>query len=184
MSIPVNYTDPDQVDFVSPEVQTMREDWAIVESLLGGTRAMRLGREVWLPREEGEGLRNYEARLSRTYLFPAYADQIRRLIAKPFSRPVQLMGGDAPDALDELERSTDGTGRSLTATLAGFGFDCFDAVTYGLSHLLIDFPAETGSTGPPLFASRSGSSARALRRRWSNPARVNLERDSGRIPCP
>lgn len=146
-TLPVNVSDPSKVDFISPAVQEMHLDWELITALLGMTRAMREGRDKWLPREEKEERGAYEARLKRSYLFPAFCDQSKRLVAKPFSQPVQLLGGDVPEELSDLEENTDGLGRSLNATLSDFAFD---AITYGLSHLLIDFPSTDDESRAPL----------------------------------
>lgn len=146
-TIPTNTHDPDAIDFVSPEVVEMRKDWKLVEALLGGTRKMRDGREDWLPREDGESVKQYDARLARTYLFPAFCDQVKRMVAKPFSRPVELRGGELPRELESIEESTDGSGKTLTATIADVALD---AIAYGVSHVLVDFPSETGETLGPI----------------------------------
>lgn len=145
-TVPENCSDPDLIDFVSPAVQEMRKDWALVTALRG-TRSMREGETLWLSQEEGESDRNYQARLKRAYLFPAFYDQSKRLVAKPFSQPVQLKGGDVPESLADLEDNTDGLGRSLTATMSDFALD---AIQYGLSHLVIDFPATEDKSRAPI----------------------------------
>ncbi len=115
---------------------SMACDWQMIDDLLGGTRAMRAAGRRWLPQEEAESPRAYTVRLNRSFLYEAYADTLRRLRSKPFSRPVALKV-PLPDAIASLEGNIDGEGQTLTQ----FASSAFDsAANRGLVHILVDFP--------------------------------------------
>lgn len=109
--------------------------WDLIHDLLGGTIAMRQTGERWLPREPKELHEKYRIRLERSILFNGFKDTIRRLVAKPFSRPVTV--NNPPDRLEYFDDNVDRTGTDLTQ----FSREVFTSgLTYGLSHILVDFP--------------------------------------------
>lgn len=118
----------------------MREKWNLVHDLMGGTLAMRAAGERWLPREEKESAKKYNARLGRSFLFEGYADTVRKIAAKPFTQPVTIEANPELDSrLDPLVKTNaDKAGTSLTVFL----HDVFrDAVKYGIAHTLVEYPA-------------------------------------------
>lgn len=115
----------------------MASRWDLINDLLGGTLAMRGANTKWLPREEGESQRSYDSRLNRSFLYGAFADTIQKLSAKPFSKGIVVEEG-LPDALADIVNDADLNGRDLS-TFARQTFE--DAVTYGLAHILVDYPA-------------------------------------------
>jgi hypothetical protein len=124
----------------SPFYQRMAPRWALVKALLGGTEAMRAGREKWLPKHEEETHKGYERRLKQGFLFEALADAIERVVAKPFSKDVVVKGA-LPEGVDPIIDNADQRGRNLTQ----FAREVFeDGVSYGLSHILVDFPQGVG----------------------------------------
>lgn len=114
----------------------MAEKWELIHDLLGGTARMREVGKTRLPMEPREEARAYENRLDRSYLYGALSDTLDKIVAKPFSRPVTIRGAETP-VVEQL---------SVDATLRGADFTQFarelftDAVTHGLSHVLVDFP--------------------------------------------
>jgi hypothetical protein len=116
----------------------MSEKWELIGDLLGGTVAMRGAGEKWLPKESKENEIAYRARLQRSFLYPAFADTVNKLVSKPFAQPVVVEHSDAlPDVLQGIEEDTDLADTSLSA----FARDVFDtAVAYGLCHVLVDYP--------------------------------------------
>jgi hypothetical protein len=64
------------------------QGWLVVRTLGGGTQAMRDARDVFTPRTEKEVRRplDYEARLQRSTLFPAYAKTVAKLASLPFAK--------------------------------------------------------------------------------------------------
>ena len=113
---------------------SMVEKWDMLHDLIGGTFVMRAAREKWLPQETKEKHQKYEIRLGRSFLYNALKSTIKKLSSKPFTRAVTIRG-DLPDAL--LENNVDNAGTNLTQ----FARKAFEsAVTYGLTHILVDFP--------------------------------------------
>lgn len=126
----------DTVDIPSLGYTEMAARWPLLHDLLGGTTTMRAAGETWLHKETREKQAAYNARLSRSILFNKFKDTIEKLGEKPFSQPVTLLG-DAPEKLEVLEANVDRTGKSLTT----FAKELLkSAVTYGLTHVLVDFP--------------------------------------------
>lgn len=109
----------------------------LVEALMGGTESMREGTTQWLPKESQETDATYSNRLCRSFLFPAFSDTIDKTLARPFSRPVSLLGGDIPPVLADIEYNVDLRGRNLTT----FAREVFrDALTWGIAHVFTDAP--------------------------------------------
>lgn len=119
-----------------PAVDAMREDWAIVDPLMGGTRAMREVGEALLPKwpkEEGE---DYRKRISLSTLFPAYRETVKNNTGRVFAEPI-VLGDDVPPALVELTEDFDRQGNNLQV----WGKSFFtQALSHGLCHALADYP--------------------------------------------
>ena len=118
----------------------MAGHWELILDLMGGTRAMRAAGKKWLPQEKAEEFAQYNARLGRSILYGAFRDTVKRLSAKPFSQPVtvELKGEMESDFLKAINENADLQGRGLTQ-LARDVYE--DGVTFGLGHILVDFPA-------------------------------------------
>ena len=126
----------DTVDIPSLGYVEMSRRWALIHDLLGGTLTMRAASETWLKREKRERRVSYDARLSLSIVFNKFRDTIETVGEKPFSQPVKMMG-EAPEQLEVLEFNVDRTGKALTT----FAKEMLNsAVTYGLTHVLVDFP--------------------------------------------
>lgn len=131
------------VDVATPNAayRAMAEDWELIRDLLGGTRAMRLRGEKWLPREPGESREAYAIRLGRTVLFNGLQRTVQTLLGKPFARPVAVSGDVDPTIAGYLD-DVDLAGRNLTV----FARDVMQAaLTDGLTHILVDYP-EAGAS--------------------------------------
>lgn len=127
--------DEDGVDSTSVIYDVMAEKWELLHDLLGGTKTMRDAGTKWLPKEPEEEDPTYSLRLNRSVLFNAYKDTVEKLTNKPFSRPVTLMG-DLPETMSMMEDDVDRSGTNLTQ----FSGELFKAgITYGLTHILVDF---------------------------------------------
>lgn len=119
-----------------PAVDAMRQDWAIVAPLMGGTKAMRAAgksiTEQW-PDEDDE---SYRLRVGRSVLLPAYAETINNNTSRVFADPLQL-GDDVPEAIAELCADVDMGGNDINT----FCVDWFrTALSDGLCHVMIDYP--------------------------------------------
>lgn len=101
---------------------------------------MRAARETYLPKEPKEETPKYDLRLSRSFLYPGYANTVETLTSKPFSRPVTV-GDDLPIRLQPMLKNIDRQGSGLTQ----FAADVFQAgVDYGRTHIFIDYPDMRG----------------------------------------
>jgi hypothetical protein len=103
---------------------------------MSGTDAMQANAATYLPKFTKEDSRHYSIRVANSTLFGAYADTVKSITSKPFSKPVQVLG-ELPEQLEGIEDDTDGQGKSLQQLAK----DIFsDFVTYGLGHVLVDYP--------------------------------------------
>lgn len=126
----------------SQAYREMAVRWQLPEDLLGGTLAMRAAGKLWLPAEPKEKQPEYDRRLARSILFNAFTDGIEKLVAKPMARPVQVQDAEKlPESLKGIEKDADLQGDNLTQftrQLLKRGF------SFGLDHVLIDFPVTDG----------------------------------------
>lgn len=107
----------DRVDFLSPIQKKYQDEWDLFDDLCEGTPAMRKASTKWLLQNEGETNAKYEARLSRTVLYPGMSRAVRRAAGKPFVAPVNLTvpeGETVPDLAMEISKDVDRDGTSLT----------------------------------------------------------------------
>lgn len=127
----------------SPQVEAMETDWHLVESLAGGTKAMRAAGKTYLPTRPFESEEKYKERLSKATLFPAFSTTIDSMVGRVFAEPLQY-GDDIPQWIEqEVLYNVDLQGRDLHV----FSRDWFkEALTYGLSHCLVESPITEGIT--------------------------------------
>lgn len=105
-------------------------------ALMGGTKAMREAREKYLPKEEGESIAAYDARVARTFLFNAFAKTITDMTGKVFTKPV-VLNKDIPDVIQEYCKNIDLAGRNLNV----FAHDVlFDSLQVGIGYIFVDMP--------------------------------------------
>lgn len=124
----------------SPAVQKMAEDWSLIDALMGGTKAMRQAGKTYLPQWPAEDNQGYTTRLATATLFPAYSRTVSVLTGKPFSKPLTI-GEDVPSRLQTWLEDADLQGRNLHAFAADL---CTEALAYGLSGILVDYPQTSG----------------------------------------
>ena len=84
----------------------MLPNWKLVDTLNGGTRAMREAGGEYLPKEPGESHDAYTVRLSRTFLFPGLKRSIQALVGKVFSKPITV-AEDAPTEVTDWSEDID-----------------------------------------------------------------------------
>lgn len=123
----------------------------LIDALLGGTDAMRAAGKKYLPQWPGEDDKAHETRLDVATLFPAYQRTIEVLGSKPFSKPVTF-GKDVPEKIQTLCEDVDRQGRNLHAFLAEVGQE---ALGYGFSGILVDYPATKDEDGKPLYVTKA-----------------------------
>lgn len=120
----------------SRNYQEMTNRWHLPETLMGGTAAMRAAAQTYLPQDDKESEGAYTARLNRSFLLNAFARTVRSMTGKPFSKPIVLREGADP-RLAAIVEDIDREGRKLNL----FMEEVFrTAMTYGLSHILVDMP--------------------------------------------
>lgn len=119
-----------------PAVDAMRQDWAVVAPLMGGTAAMRAAGKALLPQYPAEEDDAYLARLKLSTLLPAYAETVNSMTSRVFAEPLQI-GDDVPPAVAELCDDVDLGGNSLSAWAVEY---FHKALSFGLCHALIDYP--------------------------------------------
>ena len=83
-----------------PVWESMRQRWALINALMGGTLTMRAWTTEFLPKETAESDDAYSDRLRRTFLFNGLESAIRSIVSKPFSRDVV---GDSSAGVLSLE---------------------------------------------------------------------------------
>jgi len=112
--------------------------YELVDTLGGGTDAMREAGTTYLPREPGETSENYTRRLERSVLFPAYTNAVVTNTAKIFRNGMEVE--NSTPLLDPFLNNIDeeGNGMQVFAQRA-----CEKAVDYGCSYILVDYPVVT-----------------------------------------
>ena len=124
----------------SSAINKMAVDWQLVCALLGGTRAMRMAGEAYLPKWPAEDADAYKCRLNTAVLFPAYSRTVETLTGKPFSKPVSIE--DADEQFEEWLNNIDLQGRNLHS----FAADQMElTIGYGLAGILVDVPTRDDS---------------------------------------
>lgn len=123
----------------SPEAQAMLEAAMRHRALYGGTKAMRKAGEKYLPKNEAEELKDYQARLDRSFLFNAYRKTVKDMSGKVFMQPVTLNEDNATVA--EWVDNIDLQGQHLTNFAQAVMRDGMQA---GISYILVDAPRREG----------------------------------------
>lgn len=120
-----------------PAYEAMLPDWQLVDALKGGTRAMREAGQAYLPKWPAEDAGDYKIRLQSAVLYPALAQTIENMVGRVFMRPI-VLGESVHEVIRQQTADFDLQGSRLDIVAAKW-FD--QALTYGLSHLLIDYPS-------------------------------------------
>lgn len=131
------------VDTPCRAYQEMSENWTLIDDLLAGSQAMRERSSEYLPMHDKEETKYYNARVARSTLFSAYADTVKTIVSKPFSKPLTVQG-DLPEPLADIAKDVDGQGTTLMQ-LARELFGLF--VNRGLAHILVDYPVTASEDG-------------------------------------
>lgn len=111
-------------------------NFELVDTLMGGTDSMRAAGEKYLPKEPNETNEAYQNRLNRSVLYNAYADTLKKLIGKPFSKPVNLKD-ETNELIKEWCENLDLCGNNITS----FAREIFSkGLNKGIVHVLVDYP--------------------------------------------
>ena len=110
-------------------------------ALMGGTTAMRQARTTYLPQFAKESKAAYDVRLAASWLFNGYRNTVKDMTGRVFSKPVEIVEGDA--RLEEWADNIDMQGRDLS-TFARQVFE--DALSGpGISYIMVDAPPRQGT---------------------------------------
>lgn len=126
-----------------PAVTEMREDWVIVDALMGGTKAMRKAGTKFLPKWPKEEQDAYTDRLKMSTLLPAYSETVLNMTGRVFAEPI-VLGENVPEQIRAYADNIDRQGNNLqvwSQTLFSGGLG------YGLHHVLVDYPQTAAPDG-------------------------------------
>lgn len=143
-----------EVNARSAAVTAMQPVWEVIESLLGGTPAMRAKGETFLPKQPREEADDYAYRIKVSTLFPAYRRTVSVMAGKPFSKeltlsadtPVEIAGKAEADGQAAIEGWADDIDRE-GVNLHTFAAEMFAESFYGLCGILVDTPKPITTDG-------------------------------------
>jgi len=141
----------------SPFVRTravidQMKGWEIMKAVVSGTDYLRENSETFLPLEPREDYSAYLARVNRAVFTPYTQRLIRAAAGLILRKPISITGD--PYWTEIFNKDVDGCGSDLDEYARRL-VTC--ALTYGHSHVLVDFPAPSNA--------RSLAEERALNRR-------------------
>lgn len=129
--------DPADPSTTSAAWDSMIEKWLRIETLLGGTDAMREAGQTYLPRHDQETDANYTDRLQSATLFNMLELTLDTLVGKPFSDPV-VFKDETPEPIAELGKDIDLQGSDISS----FCREWFrEGMAKAFAHVLVDFPS-------------------------------------------
>ena len=126
--------------------------WEIMKAVVSGTDYLRENSETFLPLEPREDYTAYLARVNRAVFTPYTQRLIRAAAGLILRKPISVTGD--PYWTEVFNKDVDGCGSDLDEYARRL-VTC--ALTYGHSHILVDFPAPSNA--------RSLAEERALNRR-------------------
>lgn len=130
------------VDSVAPDAAAMLPSFDLVDVLRGGTSAIRLAKQAYLPKFPLESDAGYDFRVKQSVLLPVYKETLARLVGRVFAKPLTL-DESTPERIVTLCENVDGENRNLHV----FARDVFEmALHYGVAHVLVDSAATTAMT--------------------------------------
>lgn len=134
MSAKKNPNDP---SVTSQAYDLMRPKWERINTLLGGTDAMRESGRVYLPQHARESNQNYADRLHSATLFNMLELTLDSLAGRAFSAPIQEKN-DVPQPISDMLDDVDLQGNDVT-TFARRWF--YEGMAKGFAHVLVDMPS-------------------------------------------
>ena len=121
-------------------VMDMVKGWEIMKAVTNGTEYLRDNSEAFLPLEPREDYTAYLSRVNRAVFSPYTQRLIRAATGLIMRKPITLIGD--PYWTDVFVKDVDGCGSDLDE-YARRVLIC--SLTYGQSHILVDYPAPTGA---------------------------------------
>lgn len=135
--------DPKSPATTSQAYDCMAPRWNVIETLLGGTEAMRAAGETYLPKHTEETQTGYDERVQAAVLLNMVEQTLDTLSGKPFCEPIKV-NEDVPAGIAETIL--------MDVDLQGNNLDVFarqwfrEGMAKALAHVLIDFPRPTPRT--------------------------------------
>lgn len=117
----------------------MSKDWAILDSVIGGTKAMRAAGQSVLPKHPQESESNYAIRLASAVLTPFYKLTLKFFQGRIFSKPLKTE--NVPEVMEDWLEDCDRAGNDLTTFAQEF---FYKALGYGMGYILVDNVAPAG----------------------------------------
>jgi len=121
-------------------VMDMVKGWEIMKAVTNGTEYLRDNSEAFLPLEPREDYTAYLSRVNRAVFSPYTQRLIRAATGLIMRKPITLIGD--PYWTEVFAKDVDGCGSDLDE-YARRVLIC--SLTYGQSHILVDYPAPTGA---------------------------------------
>ena len=121
-------------------VMDMVKGWEIMKAVTNGTEYLRDNSEAFLPLEPREDYTAYLSRVNRAVFSPYTQRLIRAATGLIMRKPITLIGDSY--WTDTFAKDVDGCGSDLDE-YARRVLIC--SLTYGQSHILVDYPAPTGA---------------------------------------
>ncbi len=144
----INGKDPTDPSTTSLAWDSMIGIWLMIDSLLGGTRAMRFAASEYLPQHTEESDDNYNERLHVNVLFNAMEITLDHFVGRPFSDPVKF-NNDVPDDIVDHGRNIDLQGNDITT----FCREWFrTGLAKGFCHVMVDMPRMNPDAMPVTLA--------------------------------
>lgn len=128
--------DPNDPSTTSLAYDVMAPRWAKIDTLLGGTEAMRAAGETFLPRHPEESYPAYQNRLAVATLLNMTELTLESWTSKPFKDRVNK-SDDMPEQFQDYMEDVDLQGNNIDV----FARQWFrDGLAKSLSHVLVEFP--------------------------------------------
>ncbi len=121
-------------------VMDMVKGWEIMKAVTNGTEYLRDNSEAFLPLEPREDYEAYLSRVNRAVFSPYTQRLIRAATGLILRKPISITGD--PYWTDIFAQDVDGCGSDLDEYARRL---LICSLTYGHSHVLVDFPAPTGA---------------------------------------
>lgn len=141
----------------SSDHDAMMPYWQMVETILGGAKAMRKAAQTYLPKFPQERDKDYEYRRSNAKFTNIYRDIVENLAQRPFSTEVTIADG-APANIGDFIEDVDGQGNHLHV-FAGETF--FAGINNAIDWILVDY-----TKGVPDNATRADEQRLGVRPYW------------------
>lgn len=121
----------------------LNKNTPLVKALLAGSAGMREAGATYMPQQPREDTDDWQYRLDTATLYPAFERTVEILAAKPFSKPLKP-ADDTPEQMLPWMESVDVVGKKGRNLHTFAASVCQDAIAFGLSGILVDYPKAEG----------------------------------------